>query len=127
MNARLAGVAAAAVLAGCAAAPTPTVREPITVHAAGSLRAAMTDLAKAFEAAQVFASANMEHPQALQKAGVAVKVEPFATNALCALARGGFSLQVKTLAQRLLDPDVRVATSTPRPIPPATAPSACSS
>ena len=105
MSARLMAAAAAALIAGCATAPTP--REPITVHAAGSLRAAMTDLARAFEAAQgtpvklnfgasgllrdrlaagevsqIFASANMEHPQALQKAGVALRVEPFASNAL---------------------------------------------
>ena len=140
MSARLLTVAAAALIAGCATAPTP--REPITVHAAGSLRAAMTDLARAFEAAQgtpvklnfgasgllrdrlaagevsqIFASANMEHPQALQKAGVAVRVEPFASNALCALAQPGFTLKGQTLAQRLLDTGLRVGISTPKADP----------
>jgi molybdate transport system substrate-binding protein len=117
---------------------------PFTVHAAGSLRAVMTELAQAFarsqpgrqaprlvfgasgllrdriaggEASQVFASANMTHPEALANAGKADRVQPFARNALCALANPGFDLQGRTLARRLLDADVRVATSTPRADP----------
>src|SRR5262249_11529399 len=68
--------------------------EPVLLHAAGSLRTALTEVTKAFEAAsgqnvqakygpsgtlkneiaggahaEVFASANMEHPQALATAG----------------------------------------------------------
>jgi ABC-type molybdate transport system substrate-binding protein len=114
----------------------------LSVYAAGSLRAAMTDLARAFEAesalpvqmtfgasgllkeridaganAQVFASANMSHPEALRASGKAEAVRPFARNALCVLAAPGFSLQGKPLAQRLLDADVRVGTSTPRADP----------
>ena len=117
-------------------------RPAIAVYAAGSLRAALTEVAAAFEAcaawpvrltfgasgllrdrlvggeaAQVFASANMEHPQALSALGRAEAVSPFARNALCVLAAPGFSLQGKTLAQRLLDPDVRLGTSTPRADP----------
>lgn len=113
-------------------------REELAVYAAGSLRVAMTDLARAFERAapaavkltlgpsgllrdriqsgepaQVFASANMNHPQALRDSGRAESVRPFARNALCALASGAFDLRGKTLAQRMLDPDVRVGTSTP--------------
>lgn len=123
-------------LPGAAQAQTPAAE--LTVFAAGSLRSAMTDVARAFErehparvklvfgpsgllkerieageAVQVFASANMNHPQALQASGKAEAVRPFARNALCALASRGFGLQGKTLAQRLLDADVRVGISTP--------------
>lgn len=131
------------VLLGSAAAATAqTARDDLAVYAAGSLRAAMTDLARAFErgapttvkltlgpsgllkdrieggeAAQVFASANMSHPEALRASGRAEAVRPFARNALCALASSAFSLQGKPLAQRLLDSDVRVGTSTPRADP----------
>jgi molybdate transport system substrate-binding protein len=129
--------------AGAATAQTAqTARDELAVYAAGSLRAAMTDLARAFEreapttvkltfgpsgllkdrieggeAAQLFASANMNHPEALRVSGKAEAVRPFARNALCALASGAFTLQGRTLAQRLLDTEVRVGTSTPRADP----------
>lgn len=136
----LASALTMSLVAGCAGtAPAPA---PLSVYAAGSLRAAMTDLARAFERqggapvrltfgasgllkdrieagepAQVFASANMTHPEALRAAGKADAVVAFTRNALCLLARPGFSLQGKSLAQRLLDADVRVGTSTPRADP----------
>ena len=122
--------------------PAQPSAPPLAVYAAGSLRAALTDVARAFEveagvpvtltfgasgllkerieggaSAQVFASANMAHPQALSAAGKAEAALPFARNALCALAAKDFSLQGKTLAQRLLDADVRVGTSTPKADP----------
>ncbi len=115
---------------------------PVSVYAAGSLRAALTDVGQAFEQAhqvtvamtygasgllrdrivageapQVFASANMEHPETLAAAGRTLAVSAFARNALCVLATPAFSLQGKTLAQRLLDADVRVGTSTPKADP----------
>lgn len=134
------------VVLGSATAATAqtsqTARDGLAVYAAGSLRAAMSELARAFErqapttvtltlgpsgllkerieageAAQVFASANMSHPEALRASGKAEAVRPFARNALCALASGTFTLQGKTLAQRLLDRDVRLGTSTPRADP----------
>ncbi len=114
----------------------------LQVYAAGSLRAALDEVAQAFakaqgqpvamsygasgllkdrilagESPQVFASANTEHPQALVAAGRAASVMPFTRNALCVLAAPAFGLQGKTLAQRLLDADVRVGTSTPRADP----------
>lgn len=131
---------ALALAAGAAGAQAADA--PLTVYAAGSLRAALGDVARAYERetaqrvaltfgasgllkdrieagepAQVFASANMNHPEALQKAGRAEAVRPFARNALCVLAQPRFSLAGKTLAQRLLDADVRVATSTPKADP----------
>jgi ABC-type molybdate transport system substrate-binding protein len=141
------------LLGGCAAgasrsaAPSPPapVAEPlrIRIHAAGSLRTALTDLANSYERShpgeqvrltfgasgllkdrlaagepsQVFASANMEHPEALLKSGHADSVQAFAANALCGLATPGFSLNGRPLAARLLDADVRVATSTPKADP----------
>lgn len=115
----------------------------VTVHAAGSLRGAMTQLAQEFEvqapptkvrlvfgasgllkdkllageASNVFASANMEHPQALAAAGRAEATRPFARNALCALTRQGFALDERNLVDRLLDPKVKVGTSTPKADP----------
>lgn len=134
--------AAAVVAAGGGTSVAVAAGEPVSVHAAGSLRAAMTDLGRAYEArstvstrftfgpsgllkdriaggeaSQVFASANMTHPQALVDAGRAEPVRAFARNALCALTSPSFSLQGGSLVQRLLDPAVRVGTSTPRADP----------
>ncbi len=117
-------------------------RPVLEIFAAGSLRAALTEVAQGFEqshgielrmtfgasgllkdrivageAPQVFASANMEHPRALVSAGKAAEVLPFARNALCALAAPTFDLRGKSLAARLLDGDVRVGTSTPKADP----------
>ncbi len=133
---------AVAGLALTATLPAALAQASVSVHAAGSLRAAFTDLAKAHEAASkvpvrttfgasgllkdrlaageasdMFASANMEHPQALAEAGRAETPVAFARNALCLLGTPGFSLQGRSVAQRLLDADVRVATSTPKADP----------
>ncbi|MEO8280269.1 MAG: molybdate ABC transporter substrate-binding protein [Ideonella sp.] len=124
----------------CAAADNPPAK--LTVYAAGSLRASLDAVAQAFEHAEgvkvdmrygasgllkdrilagetpaVFASANMTHPQALATVGKASSVAPFARNALCVLANSSFTLGGKALAQRLLDSDVRVGTSTPKADP----------
>jgi molybdate transport system substrate-binding protein len=120
----------------------PAAAQDLAVYAAGSLRVALTEVSAAFEreqrtpvkltfgpsgllkdrlaggeAAGVFASANLTHPQDLANAGRAEPVRPFARNALCGLAVPGFSLQGRSLAQRMLDADVRVATSTPKADP----------
>lgn len=133
-------LAAVAVLTAGMAAPAGA--EPVTLYAAGSLKAVMTEIGKAFEAAQgtavagtfgasgllkerlekgeradVFASANMDHPQALQKAGVTGAVRPFARNTLCALAKPELAVSTDTLLDRMLDPAVRLGTSTPKSDP----------
>lgn len=131
------------VLAGLMVASAAQDGAPLTVYAAGSLRAALTSIGADFEAtpggqkvnfvfgasgllrdrllggerADVFASANMEHPQTLAAAGRAQPVRAFTRNALCALAAPGFALQGRTLAQRLLDADVKLGTSTPKADP----------
>jgi molybdenum ABC transporter molybdate-binding protein len=116
--------------------------DPVALYAAGSLRSALTEVATAFEAAvgikvqtkfgpsgtlkdqiaggaraDVFASANMEHPLALASARKSGPVVLFARNRLCALARPGVVVDTATLLDRMLDPNVKLGTSTPRADP----------
>ena len=116
--------------------------DPVQLYAAGSLRIALTEIAAAFEAqtgikvqakfgpsgtlkdeiaggarADVFASANIEHPQALASARKSGPVVLFARNRLCALARPGVAVDTATLLDRMLDPTAKLGTSTPRADP----------
>jgi molybdate transport system substrate-binding protein len=119
--------------------------ETLRLYAAGSLRAALTDVARAFEtdnggqhkvettfgasgllreriesgaAAHVFASADIGHPKRLAEQGLAATpVLIFARNELCALVREGLTVSSETLLDVLLDPKVRLGTSTPRADP----------
>jgi ABC-type molybdate transport system substrate-binding protein len=116
--------------------------EPVLLHAAGSLRGALTEVAEAFAAdrgikveakygasgtlrdeiaggsrAQVFASANMEHPQSLAAAGRSSAVVLFARNRLCALVKPGLSVTPDTLLETMLRDDVKLGTSTPKADP----------
>jgi molybdate transport system substrate-binding protein len=120
----------------------PAHADTIQLYAAGSLRAALTDVAKAFEAesghrvqakygpsgnlkdeiaggakADVFASANMEHPQALNAAKKSGRVLLFARNRLCALVKPGLKVDSATLLERMLDPTIKLGTSTPKADP----------
>jgi ABC-type molybdate transport system substrate-binding protein len=125
-------------------APAMASAETVRVHAAGSLRAALTDVVRAFEAktgglkvetefaacgllreriekgetAHIFASADLGHPTKLADAGLAkTKVAIFARNQLCVLAREGLKVTPATLLDTLLDPALRVGTSTPKADP----------
>lgn len=115
----------------------------VRVFAAGSLRAALTEAAHAFETAEpgahvrftfgasgllkdrivagerddVFASANMEHPRELAASGRAGAAGRFARNAMCALVAPAVDVASETLVDRLLDPAVKVGTSTPKADP----------
>jgi molybdate transport system substrate-binding protein len=116
--------------------------EQVLLHAAGSLRGALTEVAEAFTAesgvkvdakygpsgmlrdeiaaggrAQVFASANMEHPQSLAAAGKSSAVVLFARNRLCALVKPGLSVTSETLLETMLRDDIKVGTSTPKADP----------
>jgi molybdate transport system substrate-binding protein len=118
--------------------------EAVRLYAAGSLRAALTVVARAFEKKQpgarielefgasgllreriekgelahVFASADVGHPAKLTADGVtAGKIAVFARNELCALAREGLKVTPTTLLDTMLDPIVRVGTSTPKADP----------
>ena len=120
----------------------PAKAETVSLHAAGSLKSALTDVAKAYEAgsgdrvtmkfapsgllkneiaagahAHLFASANMVHPQELAKAGKSGPVTRFARNTLCALVRPGLNVTTGDLLDRMLDPQVRLGTSTPKADP----------
>ena len=132
-----------AVLAVFAVMTTPaTAQEAVLLHAAGSLRAALTEVAGNFEAAggpkvqtkfgpsgllkneiaagaaaEVFASANMEHPQALASEKRSGPVVLFARNRLCALVRPGFEVTPASLLGRMLDPQLKLGTSTPKADP----------
>jgi len=124
---------------------TAATAEPIHLYAAGSLRAALTDVASAFVAesggrqriattfgasgllregieagavAHVFASADTGHPQRLAAQGrAAAPVRVFARNQLCALLRDGLSVGTEGLLDLLLDANVRLGTSTPKADP----------
>jgi molybdate transport system substrate-binding protein len=128
-----------AVLLAVAAMSAPaSADEPVLLHAAGSLRSALSEVTAAFEAAtgvsvqakfgpsgvlkdeiaggapaEVFASANMEHPQALAKAKRSGPVVLFARNQLCALVRPGLEVEPATVLDRMLDAKVKLGTSTP--------------
>jgi ABC-type molybdate transport system substrate-binding protein len=61
----------------------------------------------------VFATASVEHPDALVKAGILRQSLVLARNRLCVLAAPGVTLETTRLVDTLLDPAVRVGTSTP--------------
>ncbi|MEO7401572.1 MAG: molybdate ABC transporter substrate-binding protein [Polaromonas sp.] len=115
---------------------------PVQLYAAGSLRDALTEVAKAFEvqtgqkvaltfgasgllreriekgeAAQVFASADMDHPLRLAQAGGWTAPSVFALNQMCVLAAPSVVASPQTLLETLLRPDVRLGTSTPKADP----------
>jgi molybdate transport system substrate-binding protein len=116
----------------------PVRADTLKVMGAGSLRAAMTDLLQHFpkqsdevdtpefgasglmrqkieggEHADVFASADLEQPHKLAAGHPERLVILFARNTLCALARPELGLNEANFLDRLLDPGVRIATSTP--------------
>ena len=128
----------AAVLAVAMMSIPATAQESVLLHSAGSLRSALTEVAAAFEKAtgvkvqakfgpsgvlkeeiakgaraEVFTSANMEHPQALAKEKRSGPVVLFARNQLCVLAKPGFTIDSATALERMLDPGVKLGTSTP--------------
>jgi ABC-type molybdate transport system substrate-binding protein len=131
---RLACAALAALLAVGVSAQADSLR----VFAAGSLEAAFSDLLRRFPAgpdaadaaefgpsglmrekieagaaADLFASADMEHARRLALGHPERMVINFTRNRLCALARAAVGLTPENMLDRLLDPSVRLATSTP--------------
>jgi len=131
-----------AALALTATIHTAAADESIRLYAAGSLRAVMNEIAAAFtadsgikvigeygpsgtlreriargEPADVFAAANMEHPESLARSGKAAAPILFARNTLCALAGPNVRISTATLLDRLLDPALKLGTSTPHADP----------
>ena len=137
------------VLSGCAtqqaatpAQPAVAVGDPVQVYAAGSLRDALTEIARDHEArtgqkvvltfaasgllrerieqgapAQVFASADTKHPQRLANQGQWQAPVVFTRNTLCALAQGTVAVHPDTLLSTMLQPQVRLGISTPKADP----------
>ena len=114
------------------------VAEPLQIYAAGSLTAAFTDIVKAFPTAEgsvaapvfgpsgvlrekiehgdrvdLLASADMEQPRTLARSRPGTFGVMFTRNRLCALGRASLGLTSDNMLDRLLDPSVRLATSTP--------------
>lgn len=133
--------ALASLAMGSAQAQSPP-QPPLQLYAAGSLREAMTAVAQQFEAqtgrkvaltfgasgllreriekgepAQVFASADMDHPQRLAAQGGWQAPAVFALNQMCALAAPSVEVSPDTLLDAMLRPTVRVGTSTPKADP----------
>lgn len=142
MKRRLLVLGTALVLSACAVNPPQTVSEPLQVYAAGSLREAFTTIAADYEArsgqkvvltfgasgllreriekgegAQVFASADTDHPQRLVARGGWSQPQVFTRNSLCALTAAHIEATPSTLLATMLRADVRVGTSTPRADP----------
>jgi ABC-type molybdate transport system substrate-binding protein len=69
------------------------------------------------EEAHVFASADTGNPNALARAGLATAPVVFARNRLCALVAPGVDVVPATLLERMLDPDIKLGTSTPKADP----------
>jgi molybdate transport system substrate-binding protein len=124
------------------ASPHVLAAPPIKVLAAGSLTGALTAVIKAYqdktgeavqadfgpaglllerieqgESADIFASANMAHPQKLADKGLATPPVIMARNRLCAKALPEFGLTTENFVDRLLDPNVGLGTSTPKADP----------
>jgi len=114
----------------------------VRLYAAGSLRPAFTEIIAAFQKAQgikvepafgasgllrerpaageqgdLFASADMGQPLALQAVGKAGPVVLFARNRLCALVRPNLDVTSETLLSAMLDPAVRLGTAPPKADP----------
>jgi molybdenum ABC transporter molybdate-binding protein len=132
-----------AIVSLAALVPMPAAgNDAVLLHAAGSLRAALIEIAAQFEVvtgtkvqakfgasglvrdeiaagakAEVFASANLEHPQALAQMKRSTPVLLFARNKLCALLRSGLAVTPASLLDRMLDPQVKLGTSTPKADP----------
>lgn len=122
--------------------PWSVSAESLMLYAAGSLQAALGDVAASYENTyktkvitkfgpsgllrkaieggenpDVFASANMGHPETLASSGWGSPVVLFARNQLCALAQPDIEVTTNNLFNTLLDKKVRVGTSTPKADP----------
>ena len=88
--------------------PAGTVADPV-FGPAGVLRERIAD----GEPADLYLSADLAQSRRLVEAGRGKLVIPFARNRLCVVARTALGLTSETLLERLLAPDLRLATSTP--------------
>jgi molybdate transport system substrate-binding protein len=114
----------------------------IRVLAAGSLTEAFSELARTYgaqsgdavetafgssgllleriekgERADLFASANLAHPETLAREGKAAPAIVFVRNTLCGIARPDVHLTTANFLARILDPSIKLGTSTPKADP----------
>lgn len=73
----------------------------------------LRDRLQAGEPFDLFASAALPHAQALTSAGVSGPSVLFARNTLCIVTDAGRQLDSRNLIDTLLNPDIRIGTSTP--------------
>ena len=127
-----------AVALGTVAGVTASYAEPARVYAAGSLIVPLKQAIKAAgldasqvadpvfgpsgglreriekgEAVDLYLSADMGHPQTLARSRPQTLVIPFARNTLCLLSHQSLGLTQANALDEMLDPKVRLATSTP--------------
>ncbi|WP_210203286.1 extracellular solute-binding protein [Labrys okinawensis] len=116
--------------------------DEVVLYGAGSLRAVLSDIVQDFsrksgikvrtdfgpsglmrekieqgDKVDILASADMASPVKLQKDGLASAVVMFTRNRLCAFALPEARLSGANFAERLLDPAVKLGTSTPKADP----------
>jgi molybdate transport system substrate-binding protein len=117
----------------------PALAEELRVLGAGSLKEVMGEIGKRYEQvtgvravadlgpsgllreriekgeyADLFASADMGHPLKLWRDGRATRVAMFARNTLCGIAVPRIQLTAVNFLDRMLDPAIKLGTSTPR-------------
>lgn len=122
--------------------PLSLSEDKIKIYAAGSLKIALNHvvtnyeekdkikvdkrfgpsglLRKAIEGGErpdIFASANMEHPNKLEFANWGGPVVLFARNQLCALSQHDVDVTSESLLNKLIENNIRVGTSTPKSDP----------
>lgn len=122
--------------------PLPVSANSLQLYAAGSLKAALSEVAASYEKIytievttkfgpsgilkkaieegenpDIFASANMNHPESLAGKGWGSPVVLFARNKLCALAQPGLEIIPSNLLETLTDEKIRLGTSTPKADP----------
>ena len=116
--------------------------EELVLYGAGSLREVMTQIATDYQArhsgtvrtdfgpsglmreriergerVDLFASADMGHPLKLREQGRATTVAMFTRNTLCAVAMPHVGLTTGNFLDKLLDPGIKIGTSTPKADP----------
>ncbi|MBG0810716.1 substrate-binding domain-containing protein [Methylosinus sp. H3A] len=128
-------------LGPCRAQEAPD-KTPLHIHAAGSLGGALRAIAARYQLetgekialafgpsgllreaiekgneADLFLSANRQHPERLAAEGKAAPPVIFIRNALCAAARADHPPTTDTLLDHMLDPATKIGTSTPKADP----------
>ncbi len=133
---------AAIFIAAFMFAPALAQADTVTLYAAGSLNKALESVAASYEQkygtkvvskfgpsgllrqeieggaeVDVFASANMSHPEQLAASGWGSPVVLFTRNQLCAIAQPEVTISTDTFLQKIKDKNVKLGTSTPKADP----------